>query len=82
MSYIAEGDGPDFKPGEDVQRIPPTVVVFYGLPSVFFLAICMDCAGGGRPTPIPFGSEAERARWLEGHLESHSNVDLAVEVRP
>lgn len=82
MSYIAEGDGPDLHPDEACNHIPPTVVVFYGAPTVFFLAICMDCADGSRPAPMLFGSAAERATWLEGHSTVHSHIDLAVEVRP
>jgi hypothetical protein len=82
VSYIAEGDGPDLRPGEEVQRIPPTVVVFYGRPTVFFLAICTTCAAGSAPKPQPFATEAHRDRWVTGHETTGHKIDIAVEVRP
>lgn len=82
MSYIAEGDGPDLRPGEDVHRIPPTVVVFHGRPTVFFLAICLDCADGSAPKPQPFASQDDRDRWVDGHRTTGHTISEAVEVRP
>lgn len=82
MSYLAAGDGPDVRPGEEVQHIPPTVVVFHGRPTVLFLAICITCADGSAPVPRTFGSQSERDQWADGHKTTGHKIDLAVEVRP
>lgn len=79
VSYLIEGDGPDWASG---QHIPPTPVVFHGTPKVYFLAICRECNKGARPIPMPFPSAEHRARWVSGHSETGHHIDLALEVRP
>lgn len=78
MTYIAAGDGPDIKPGEECQHVPPTVVVFWGTPHVAFLAVCPECSA----IPRHFPTEADRDRWAEGHRTTGHTVNEAVEVRP
>lgn len=83
MSYLAMGDGPELHE-ENSLHIPPAPVVFYGEPTVYYLAICATCAGehGSRPTPMPFGTAADRATWVDGHRTTGHHVGLALEVRP
>jgi hypothetical protein len=81
MSYIAEGIGPDFRPGERCEHIPPTSVVFYGHPRVSYVAVCADC----HSTPVPqrFNTSDERDHWQAGHwISTGHQIDTAVEVRP
>lgn len=61
---------------------PPPVVVFHGRPKVFFLAICVECNEGSRPIPMPFGTEAQRDTWADGHRSTGHTVNEALEVRP
>ena len=61
---------------------PPQVVVFTGTPKVFFLAVCRECNEGRRPLPMPFGTEADRDRWADGHRTTGHTVDTALEIRP
>lgn len=83
MTYLAEGTGPDFHPGELCERIPLVTTVIYGKHKVSFLAICMDCgAPGGRPVPMPFGTEADRDRWVQGHATTGHQIEYALEIRP
>lgn len=62
--------------------VPPPVVVFRGRPKVYFLAVCVECNEGRRPAPMPFGTEADRDRWADGHRTTGHTVNEAVEVRP
>lgn len=83
MTYLQEGDGPDIRPNEHVNRIPLIVTLFHGRPKVSFLAICISCGGpGSRPVPIPFATEAARDRWAEGHASTGHEIKYALEVRP
>lgn len=61
---------------------PPPVVVYCGRPKVFFLAICVECNEGKRPIPMPFGTQADRDRWADGHRSAGHHVNEALEVRP
>jgi hypothetical protein len=69
---------------EDSPEVPPDPVVFYGRPVVFYLAICINCGADAhaRPNPMPFGTEADRDRWADGHRSTGHIVKEAVEVRP
>lgn len=83
--FYAEGSGPEFKPGH-CQHLPPHPTVFYGEPTVWYLAICEECATArgpdSRALPMPFGTAAQRQTWIDGHSEVHKNIKLALEVRP
>lgn len=61
---------------------PPPVVVYCGRPKVFFLAVCVECNEGGTVRPMPFGTQADRDRWADGHRTTGHTVKEALEVRP
>lgn len=60
----------------------PPVVVYCGRPKVFFLAVCVECNEGRRPIPMPFGTQADRDRWADGHRTTGHTVKEALEIRP